>query len=141
MPPRRIGNYDSSSSENSSPSPPPKPKPKKGIKKKEEKPLSQRAVNALLEIRRFQRTTNFLIPRLSFARVVKEIAENIDRNEVGFRWNAVALEALQQAAEAYLVHLFEDSNLCAIHGKRVTIMVKDIQLTRRIRGLSEAAFH
>lgn len=50
------------------------------------------------------------------------------------RWQAEALAALQEAAEEYLVHLFEDSNLCAIHGKRVTIMVKDIQLARRIRG-------
>ena len=49
-----------------------------------------------------------------------------------------ALAALQEACEAYLVHLFEDSNLCAIHAKRVTIMVKDIQLARRIRGFSES---
>lgn len=42
--------------------------------------------------------------------------------------------ALQESAEEYLVHLFEDANLCAIHGKRVTIMPKDIQLARRIRG-------
>jgi len=42
--------------------------------------------------------------------------------------------ALQEAAEAYLVHLFEDTNLLAIHAKRVTIMQKDMQLARRIRG-------
>ena len=51
-----------------------------------------------------------------------------------YRWQAEALLALQEAAEAYLVRLFEDANLCAIHGKRVTIMVRDIQLARRIRG-------
>ena len=51
------------------------------------------------------------------------------------RWQADALLALQEACEFYMVHLFEDSNLCAIHAKRVTIMVKDIQLARRIRGV------
>lgn len=50
------------------------------------------------------------------------------------RWQSTAIQALQEAAEAYLVHLFEDSNLLAIHAKRVTIMQKDIQLARRIRG-------
>lgn len=50
------------------------------------------------------------------------------------RWQSQAIQALQEAAEAYLVHLFEDTNLCAIHAKRVTIMQKDIQLARRIRG-------
>lgn len=49
-------------------------------------------------------------------------------------WQPAALEALQEAAEMYLVHLFEDSNLCAIHAKRVTLQPKDIQLARRIRG-------
>ena len=56
----------------------------------------------------------------------------------GARRQAEALMALQEAAEDYLVRLFEDANLCAIHSRRVTIMVRDIQLTRRIRGLSEA---
>ena len=51
-----------------------------------------------------------------------------------FRWQASALLAMQEAAEAYLVHLFEDANLCTIHAKRVTIMPRDIQLARRIRG-------
>ncbi len=56
-----------------------------------------------------------------------------------FRWQGSALLALQDMAEAYLVGLFEDANLCAIHAKRVTIMVKDIQLARRIRGLGDLA--
>ena len=55
-------------------------------------------------------------------------------NNKAMRWQESALRALQTASEDYLVHLFEDANLCAIHGKRVTIMVKDIQLSRRIRG-------
>ncbi len=50
------------------------------------------------------------------------------------RFQGAAILALQEAAEAYLVGLFEDSNLCAIHAKRVTIMPRDIQLARRIRG-------
>ena len=50
------------------------------------------------------------------------------------RRQASAISALQEATEAHFVQLFEDANLCAIHGKRVTIMVKDIQLARRIRG-------
>lgn len=53
---------------------------------------------------------------------------------VGVRWQAHALMALQEAAESFLVHLFEDANLCALHAKRVTVMQKDIQLARRIRG-------
>lgn len=58
-----------------------------------------------------------------------------------YRWKADALLALQEATEAYLVRLFEDSNLCAIHAKRVTIMAKDIHLARRIRGpISEALY-
>ena len=50
------------------------------------------------------------------------------------RWQSQAIQALQEAAEAFMVHLFEDTNLCAIHAKRVTIMQKDVQLARRIRG-------
>ena len=51
-----------------------------------------------------------------------------------FRIASAAVAALQDAAEAYLVGLFEDTNLCAIHAKRVTIMPKDIQLAQRIHG-------
>jgi histone H3-like centromeric protein A len=52
----------------------------------------------------------------------------------GLRWQSQAIMALQEAAEAFMVHLFEDTNLCAIHAGRVTIMPKDMQLARRIRG-------
>ena len=65
---------------------------------------------------------------------IKEVAQSISGSTVPYRWQARAIEALQEAAEAFLVHLFEDANLCAIHAKRVTIMTKDIQLARRIRG-------
>lgn len=89
-----------------------------------------------MEIRRYQKTTELLLRKLPFARLVKELTQIY--NVSGLRWQAEALLALQEAAEAYLVHLFEDANLCAIHARRVTVMIKDIQLTRRIRGLSEA---
>lgn len=54
--------------------------------------------------------------------------------QTDLRFQSSAILALQEAAEAYLVGLFEDTNLCAIHAKRVTIMPKDIQLARRLRG-------
>ena len=95
---------------------------------------------ALREIRRYQRSTDLLIRKLPFARLVREITETYSSTpaEGEKRWKVEALMALQEAAESYLVHLFEDSNLCAIHAKRVTIFVKDIQLARRIRGFSES---
>lgn len=90
---------------------------------------------ALQEIRHFQRTSDLLIRKLPFARLVRDICSNhYMRPGQDFRWQGSALLALQEAAEAYLVHLFEDANLCAIHAKRVTIMKKDLQLARRIRG-------
>ncbi|KAI5803178.1 histone-fold-containing protein [Geopyxis carbonaria] len=99
---------------------------------------------ALREIRKYQKSTDLLLRKLPFARLVREIALEYTHGAhlglgVGgsgdaFRWQSVAIQALQEAAEAYLVHLFEDTNLLAIHAKRVTIMQKDIQLARRIRG-------
>jgi histone H3 len=86
---------------------------------------------ALREIRRYQKTGELLLRKLPFARLVREIA---DEEKKDLRFQARALEALQEAAEAYMTGLFEDSNLCAIHAKRVTLMPKDIQLARRIRG-------
>jgi len=97
-------------------------------------------VVALKEIRRYQKSTELLLRRLPFARLVREIAEGYSRQDGPLRWQDKALEALQEAAESYLIHLFEDANLCAIHAKRVTIMPKDIQLSRRIRGISEARY-
>lgn len=126
---------------------------------------------ALREIRKYQKSTDLLIRKLSFARLVREV--QYEYNRVQMRWQARAIEALQQAAEAYLVRLMEDayvlhvvfgvcvcmllfraaggaftfttdvccdclfgdgSNICAIHARRLTIMVKDVQLARRIRG-------
>lgn len=88
-------------------------------------------VVALRQIRRYQKTTELLIRRRAFQRLVKEIAMSF---KTDLRFQPSALAALQEASEAYIVGLFEDTNLCAIHAKRVTIMPKDMQLARRIRG-------
>eukprot|EP00928_Gymnodinium_smaydae_P090326 TRINITY_DN7414_c0_g1_i7.p2 TRINITY_DN7414_c0_g1~~TRINITY_DN7414_c0_g1_i7.p2 ORF type:complete len:159 (+),score=45.64 TRINITY_DN7414_c0_g1_i7:66-479(+) len=86
---------------------------------------------ALREIRKYQKSTELLIRKLPFQRLVREIAQDM-KSDLKFQSQAVL--ALQEAAEAYLVGLFEDTNLCTIHAKRVTIMPKDMQLARRLRG-------
>ena len=82
---------------------------------------------ALREIRRYQKTTELLIRKLPFSRLVREIAQDF---KTDLRFQPQVIGALQEAAEAYLVGLFKDTNLCAIHAKRVIIMPKDIQLAR-----------
>mmetsp|Transcript_80602 Transcript_80602/g.248625 ORF Transcript_80602/g.248625 Transcript_80602/m.248625 type:complete len:137 (-) Transcript_80602:79-489(-) len=86
---------------------------------------------ALREIRKYQKSTELLIRKLPFQRLVREIAQDF---KTDLKFQSQAVLALQEAAEAYLVGLFEDTNLCAIHAKRVTIMPKDVQLARRLRG-------
>ncbi|KAM0019047.1 putative transcription factor Hap3/NF-YB family [Helianthus debilis subsp. tardiflorus] len=88
-------------------------------------------MNTYSEIRKYQKTTELLIRKAPFQRLVREIAQAL-KSDLRFQSHAVL--ALQEAAEAYLVGLFEDTNLCAIHAKRVTIMAKDIQLALRIRA-------
>jgi len=88
---------------------------------------------ALREIKKYQRSTELLLRKLPFQRLVREVMLGDDRAGE-FRFQSQALHALQEAAEAYIVGLFEDTNLCAIHAKRVTIMKKDLQLAVRIRG-------
>ena len=96
------------------------------------KPHRYRAGTAALkDIWHFQKSTALLIRKLPFQRLVREIAQDF---KTDLRFQSAAILCLQEAAEAYLVGLFEDTNLCAIHAKRVTIMPKDIQLARRIRG-------
>ncbi|XP_044531142.1 histone H3-like centromeric protein CSE4 [Gracilinanus agilis] len=92
---------------------------------------------ALREIRRYQKSTELLVRKLPFQRLVREIAQDF---KTDLRFQSSAVMALQEASEAYLVGLFEDTNLCAIHAKRVTIMPKDIQLARRIRGERASLF-
>ncbi|XP_036104161.1 histone H3.3A-like [Molossus molossus] len=86
---------------------------------------------ALREVRHYQKSTELLIRKLPFQRLVREIAQDF-KTDLCFQ--SAAIGALQEASEAYLVGLFEDTNLCAIHAKRVTIMPKDIQLACCIRG-------
>ena len=86
---------------------------------------------ALKDIRHYQGSTALLIRKLPFQRVVREIAQDF---KTDLRFQSAAILCLQEAAEAYLVKLFDDANLCAIHARRVTIMPKDILLARRIRG-------
>ncbi|KAG6592914.1 histone H3-like centromeric protein HTR12 [Cucurbita pepo subsp. pepo] len=87
---------------------------------------------ALREIRQLQKSWNLLIPASNFIRAVKEVSYQLAPQVT--RWQAEALIALQEAAEDFLVHLFEDTMLCAIHAKRVTIMKKDFELARRLGG-------
>ena len=109
--------------------------PKGGVKKRYR---YRPGTVALKQIRQYQKSTELLIRKLPFQRLVREIASD---SEVilsplcgKVRFQSAAIMALQEASEAYLVGLFEDSNLCAIHAKWVTIMPKDIQLARRIHG-------
>ena len=87
---------------------------------------------AIREIRKYQRGTDLLIRKLPFQRLVREIMYDIIKKD--YRVQSTALLALQEASEAYLVGLFEDTNLLAIHAKRVTIKRSDMVLARRIRG-------
>ncbi|XP_078208460.1 histone H3.3A-like [Callithrix jacchus] len=83
------------------------------------------------EIRKKKTSTELLIRKLPFQRLLREIAQDF---KADLRFQSAATGALQEASEAYRVGLSEDTNLCAIHAKRVTIMPKDIQLARRLRG-------
>ena len=92
---------------------------------------------ALREIRRYQKSTELLLRKMPFAHLCREISQELvpeSLNWENFRFTAGTLAALQQATEAYAVSLFENTNLCAIHAKRITITPKDIQLARRIRS-------
>ena len=96
------------------------------------KPHRYRAGTAALkDICHFQKTTALLIRKLPFQRLVREIAQDY---KTDLRFQSAVILCLQEAMEAYLVRLFDDTNLCAIHARRVTIMPKDIQLARQIRG-------
>lgn len=91
---------------------------------------------ALADIKRLQNSTDMLIPKTRFHRLVREITQHVTENKSDepMKYQVGALLALQEAAEAYLVYLFEDTNLCCIHARRVTIMPRDIHLARRIRN-------
>ena len=90
-------------------------------------------VQALREIRRYQKSTDAIIPLANISRLIREITQILYPKRM-YRFQASAIEAIRQSVEAHMVTLFEDANLCAIHRKCVTITPKDIQLARRIRG-------
>ena len=117
--------------------PPRCPVPARSIQAGVKKPHRYRpGTVALREIRRYQKSTELLIRKAPFQRLVREVLQDLER-EMGLkdmRLQSTAVLALQEATEAYLVGLFEDAHLCAIHAKRVTLMPKDINLARRIRG-------
>nr|UHA57726.1 histone H3.1 [Crypthecodinium cohnii] len=93
----------------------------------------RRGTVALREIRQYQKSTELLLRKSPFQRLVRELAEALSPN-LEYRFQSQAILALQEACEAYMVGLFEDTNLCAIHAKRVTIMPRDMDLARRLRG-------
>ncbi|MBN3274892.1 CENPA protein, partial [Polyodon spathula] len=86
-----------------------------------------------MEIRKYQKSTELLIRKAPFSRLVREVCQGVSSQDL--KWQSLALIALQEAAEAFLVRLFEDSYMCSIHAKRVTLYAKDLQLARRIRGI------
>jgi len=86
---------------------------------------------ALREIRRYQKGTDLLLRKAPFQRLVRELASNY---KDGLRFQSAAIAAIQESTEAYCVGLLSDSNLCAVHARRVTIMPRDIHLARRLRG-------
>ncbi|GAV00819.1 hypothetical protein RvY_11615 [Ramazzottius varieornatus] len=102
------------------------------LKKEKSKRRSKPGILALKEIRRYQNSVEQLIPKTSFQRLVREITKNVDRTKE-YRFQATALQALQEAAEYFLISMFEDVNLAALHGRRVTIMPRDISLVMKIR--------
>ena len=93
---------------------------------------------ALREIRRYQKSTELLLRKSPFQRLVREVAQDLAKTHAhvreDLRFQSTAVLATQEASEAYLVGILEDTNMCAIHAKRVTIMPKDMQLVRRLRG-------
>ncbi|XP_074990686.1 histone H3-like centromeric protein A [Calonectris borealis] len=116
------------------PAPPPPPPPPSPRRTRRRRP-GQRA---LQEIRKYQSSTRLLLRPAPFVRLVREICLLFTRG-VDYRWQRMALVALQEAAEAFTVRLLEDAYLCSLHARRVTLFPKDLQLARRLRGLEGGA--
>lgn len=106
-----------------------------GRRQKQPKPKRAKpGTHALQEIRQYQRSTHLLLRKAPFARLVRELVVAKHPHGEMYRWQKAAIECLQEAAEAYLVCLLSDANLCALHAKRVTLMPRDIALIKRLRG-------
>ncbi len=89
---------------------------------------------ALREIRKYQKSTELLIRKLPFQRLVREIVQDCDMPGTDqIRFQASAIAALQEGTEAWVISNISDSNLACFHAKRVTLMPKDSELTARIR--------
>ena len=102
-----------------------------GAPKKERKFRWRPGTVALRQIKKYQKSTDLLMRKAPFQRLVRELATG---HKDGLRWQASAVAALQEATEAYVTGLLGDANLCALHAKRVTLMARDLQLARRLRG-------
>lgn len=87
-------------------------------------------VVAFREIKMYRNSSEFLIGKLPFQRLVREIARHL-RNDL--RFESAALGALQEASEMFVLGFMEDANLCAKHAKRVTLRVDDIKIVKRLR--------
>lgn len=104
-----------------------------GSAKRKPNPPKKRQYHALKEIRKYQKSTELLLRKAPFARLVREIAMSLFPHLSDLRWQSSAIGCLQESSEAYLVNFLSECNLLAHHAKRVTIMVKDIQLARELR--------
>ncbi|XP_036716784.1 LOW QUALITY PROTEIN: histone H3-like centromeric protein A [Balaenoptera musculus] len=98
--------------------------------------LARRRHWVLKEIRTLEKSTHLLLRKTPFCRLAREICVKFTHG-VDFNWQAQAMLALQEAAEAFLVHLFEDAHLLSLHASRVLLFPKDVPLARRIRGIQE----
>ena len=88
---------------------------------------------ALREIQKFQKNTDLLIRKAPFQRLVCKIALGFGKSDLQMQSTAVL--ALQEAAKYFMVDVFSNTNLCAMHGKRVTIMKKDMVIACHIQGI------
>mmetsp|Transcript_17838 Transcript_17838/g.24909 ORF Transcript_17838/g.24909 Transcript_17838/m.24909 type:complete len:121 (+) Transcript_17838:1147-1509(+) len=86
----------------------------------------------LLEIRKYQRSTYLIMQRIPFFRLLKKITNKITKQK--FNWNSNSLFIMQEITEYYLLNFLSELNTCASHGKRLTVMLKDIKLANRIKG-------
>merc|ERR1712065_72153 len=87
---------------------------------------------ALREVKKLQKSTDLLVARAPFARLIREVASGFNNQKLNFQASAVS--AIQEAAESYIISVLSDANLCALHANRVTAMPKDLALARRLRG-------
>ena len=113
---------------NTGPAKKPRNPPTGGVRKRRR---FRPGTRALLQIRKYQKSTELLIRKLPFQRLVREVVQEMFKTK-SYRFQSTAILALQEASEDFLVHMFSQCNDICIHGKRVTVQQKDIQLWRRL---------